>query len=447
MRQTRPILALAAVLAATTLAEANPITSTYNSSPADFNMYVTHGGIPIPWIHSIAYWDPHEWKTRLVIGEWTAPFFSDHMTWALLSYHEVAPHPHPWGQAAIFSDDFFANEYEDYKLVEYVAGGLTTSHGDHSDIYDVVGFVKLGHVFGVDFIIGYCLYEVGVHTDNPDACLTIDTTEMKNEILNDFEDKAGSTSMNVCPSDGSTRLASILDGIPRANLLGVEIHLGGYGQNGPAIVSMGGPLDWTEREDGTLTRNMTFNFPQQYMGNLIQNGCNIVVRTTDFPNGAIRGQCRVVRNILPMNVQILSGTQFSGNVASLGKSDDDKYTILSDDATLTGGIEVVGQSQVPQQQARVLNFFAETSAGRPGLAEIVSMYDYVAGGWGYSRGFVAPTEDDVTTLRRHENDAKRCISSFGQVLSKIEWSPVNDEDPAIDGWALYVDRAVWAATA
>ncbi len=132
------------------------------------------------------------------------------------------------------------------------------------------------------------------------------------------------------------------------------------------------------------------------------------------------------------------GTDFSGDLASLTTSDDAAYCILSDDATLQGEIEFSGflSNAAPSK----LEFVVEQSVGRPGLSYQIDFlktnatYQSITGG-------VAPTADSI--VYAVAATPSQFIGAGNFVGARINWAPVNDEDPSQDGWLLCVDVAHW----
>lgn len=144
--------------------------------------------------------------------------------------------------------------------------------------------------------------------------------------------------------------------------------------------------------------------------------------------------------IVPTSVTTLDGFDFAGELRSLFSSDDDRFSILSDDVTLQGSIQVDGTS--PVSSVAELHFEIESQAGRPGLAMSVAMRNYVVGGFSEVGGGVAPISD--TNLQIVLTSPSRFIQTTTRAMqSKVTWSPINDEDPSQDGWLLSLDLARW----
>ena len=141
-------------------------------------------------------------------------------------------------------------------------------------------------------------------------------------------------------------------------------------------------------------------------------------------------------------IETTEGIEFEGDVSSLLNSDNSRYSALSDDSTLGATMEMFGMMTVVDPTCVWFNY--ESVAGRPGLAEEVSFYDTVANQWASMFGRVAPINDSATTVTVLQNTA-RFKSGLGLVGARIQWRPINDEDPSQDGWLLSLDQASWEA--
>jgi len=137
------------------------------------------------------------------------------------------------------------------------------------------------------------------------------------------------------------------------------------------------------------------------------------------------------------SVTILEGEEAYGNLGSLASSDDDSYCLFNDSASLGASIEVASE---PVSSASSLAFSMETSAGRLGLQQVVKFLNAVTGQWETKVGLVAPTEDRMVRAYAGAN-ASDYVGLSGQVKVRVQWSPINDEAPAVDGWLHCLDVA------
>jgi hypothetical protein len=85
-------------------------------------------------------------------------------------------------------------------------------------------------------------------------------------------------------------------GLPVADLrpeliLGAELYLGGPGEIGPMILSLGSGFDFTPvgAEHAMLYRRDVLIAPE-VMNEILAGNVYALVRTQQFPNGALRGQ-------------------------------------------------------------------------------------------------------------------------------------------------------------
>ncbi|HMS55905.1 MAG TPA: Ig-like domain-containing protein [Fimbriimonadaceae bacterium] len=139
------------------------------------------------------------------------------------------------------------------------------------------------------------------------------------------------------------------------------------------------------------------------------------------------------KSALPTSVAVILGEEFSGNLQSLLCSDDNRFILLSDSSML--GLIEIG-SALPAgktlQQVRL-----ESSVARPGLQEVHSLYNWVNPGWNVVNGRTATLVDSQFVI--NVSSGTLYTSSTGGVRLRVQWNPLNDEDPAVDGWALSVD--------
>lgn len=136
-------------------------------------------------------------------------------------------------------------------------------------------------------------------------------------------------------------------------------------------------------------------------------------------------------------VQVQAGSEFSGNLESLMNSDDDRYCLLSDTDTLQASAEFQGHLNAPGLQT--VTVLLESSATRLGLSQVVSLFDHQTATFSVCGGGVASGTETITQV---SGDASKYVNlnSQGLVRCMVSWSPINDEEPAQDGWLLCVDQ-------
>lgn len=141
----------------------------------------------------------------------------------------------------------------------------------------------------------------------------------------------------------------------------------------------------------------------------------------------------------PTSLLVVQGDELSGNLNSLVYSDDDRFTILSS-STLVGEIEV--SATTPLHAPAAIGFQAESSAARLGLALSVSLYRFSTNSFQTVLGATATGTDSSVSVQLTTNPGNY-ISNTGQMRARVKWAPINDEDPAVDGWALEVDQVAF----
>ena len=147
--------------------------------------------------------------------------------------------------------------------------------------------------------------------------------------------------------------------------------------------------------------------------------------------------------IEPSSYVVTDGTEFSGDLWTLTLSDDYALCVLPNDTTLGAQVQFFGQSAHAAPSEMVFQY--EGHVERPGLSQTVAVYNYALSQYVVMSGGVAPTEDTRTdiVLSGHTADY---IGDGGNVSSEVTWAPINDEEPAADGWLHCVDQAVWRVT-
>lgn len=142
----------------------------------------------------------------------------------------------------------------------------------------------------------------------------------------------------------------------------------------------------------------------------------------------------------PSAYTITSGSEFTGNLASLFTSDDDCVSLFPDSATAIAQVELFGVSRL--QSPSSMTFTLEASAERLGLSQALEFYNYAAGKFDFVSGTVAPTTDtsvDVTLT----TTAPNYVGPNLALRARVTWAPINDEDPAQDGWLHRLDLVDW----
>ncbi|HMS55951.1 MAG TPA: hypothetical protein PKA27_11175 [Fimbriimonadaceae bacterium] len=142
----------------------------------------------------------------------------------------------------------------------------------------------------------------------------------------------------------------------------------------------------------------------------------------------------------PAGYVVTSGEEFEGDLSSLLSSDNNRLTMFNDPTSLAASVEVFANvAAVPTRSYKVT---VETSVARPGLAQSVALRNYTTNSFQVVDGSVATTSDTVREVLM-TTSAAAYVSGALQVRIRLSWSPINDEDPAQDGWLHNVDQVLW----
>ena len=142
----------------------------------------------------------------------------------------------------------------------------------------------------------------------------------------------------------------------------------------------------------------------------------------------------------PDSYTVIEGVEFAGDLAGLFNSDDSRLDVLSDSDTLRCIIDFSGTTTVLAPTS--VKFIFEGSAGRLGLSQALSMYNFDTASFQGVDGRTAPITDTVIEVTM-TGTAGAFVGDEGQLLTRVEWAPINDEDPATDSWVLSTDQAKW----
>lgn len=140
----------------------------------------------------------------------------------------------------------------------------------------------------------------------------------------------------------------------------------------------------------------------------------------------------------PNSYSITKGEEFEGGLASLLASDNTYVSAFNDPFTLQCEIEVVGTVSNANPSQLTIEF--EQRAERLGLAYGVRQFNYLTNAFQVIGGGVATTSDSTYQIMLSTNPARFIQASNKQVKTRIEFSPINDEDPSQDGWLHAWDR-------
>ncbi|HMS54123.1 MAG TPA: hypothetical protein PKA27_01860 [Fimbriimonadaceae bacterium] len=137
---------------------------------------------------------------------------------------------------------------------------------------------------------------------------------------------------------------------------------------------------------------------------------------------------------------LVRGAEFQGQLSSLWQVDNDLLDVFSDDSSLDAEIEVVGAS--PATSGSQLRLECEYWVERFGLSTSIQFFNVVTRRFQSIGGAVSAT--NRTLIAVSTNSPGLFIDEGGAVRARVRWAPINDEDPAQDGWLHRIDRLEWA---
>ncbi|HMS54194.1 MAG TPA: hypothetical protein PKA27_02230 [Fimbriimonadaceae bacterium] len=137
-------------------------------------------------------------------------------------------------------------------------------------------------------------------------------------------------------------------------------------------------------------------------------------------------------------VDVLEGEIFDGGLESIASSDDNVLALFNDPTTLAGSLKL--SANIGIGSASSLAAVVETSAARPGLQESIAFRNQTNGNWEVKGGRVA-TPYDWFFKSGAGSASALYVAANGTVEVRLTWNPINDEDPATDGWLMSLDAA------
>lgn len=144
----------------------------------------------------------------------------------------------------------------------------------------------------------------------------------------------------------------------------------------------------------------------------------------------------------PSSVQINHGTQGGGTLASFFASDDNRFGVQADELDPNPQLTLIGTS--PTQAASQIYFHVETRASRSDMIQVVELYNYSNSNWDtVARWTKSATLSDSSDIYLAKTNLTQLIrQSTREMQARMTWIPIS-ESTAFDGWASYVDQAVW----
>lgn len=216
-----------------------------------------------------------------------------------------------------------------------------------------------------------------------------------------------------------------------ANVTAAHIHKAAVGVAGPVIKAYTGATGTR-----SYSSNNTFTLSAAEETDMLNGLYYSNIHSTALPGGEVRGQMHfAVRATTTTSYEVLSGSEFMGDLSSLMSDDGNELCMLNDESTLVTEIEIRGTSNVPGAN---YEFKALIDVTRPGLSYNLSLLNsanqFVSAGGGTITGPGTILFNGTTAQYRRPN---------GDMGARIKWQPINDEDPSQDGWAICIDQAVW----
>lgn len=142
----------------------------------------------------------------------------------------------------------------------------------------------------------------------------------------------------------------------------------------------------------------------------------------------------------PSSANVIQGDVLTGDLASLISSDDNRFVALSDSFSLQTVFEF-GAVAFQTAAGRML-IDVEAACERLGLTLSVDARRFTDNQWVNLYGQIGTGDDSMLTidLTTSVNDY---IGDTGELGLRVSWEPVNDEDPAMDGWSCLLDQVRW----
>lgn len=447
MTNSLRISATCAILGATSLAPASDFLD-WNVAETVWNYKATflHDGIFFSHTHLVDHVGSVLWKVWGPFVCDTGFLSDDTMAWAVANQHQVAPHQEAPGVIVTWADVETPGKAPDinFKFVTLEAEQSVHGHGEHYDVFNTKGIYKLSHFAGIDKVEGFADIMRGMHTDNPDAVIQIDSTSVEDLLHSSDDDSVGVSSYTINPSTGEFDASLAILAQPPGSLIQVTLNLGGPGQVGPVILDLGGQGLWQSRLDGTaVSRDFNGQFPMQHMGSLLSGQVYLQVTNAQHPFGSIRGQLtKTPYGVRPSSMSVVRGTAVNGSVASVEASDDTMLVLQKNVVPIGTTSELVqvaftGWSWVTNPQT--LRIQAETSVSLPNALQRVYLQNQ------FTQQFemvdqrpVSQTESklDVSV----NNQPGRFVKADGTVVAKLGFVALG---PQPKYWTASVDKVHW----
>lgn len=190
--------------------------------------------------------------------------------------------------------------------------------------------------------------------------------------------------------------------------------------------------------DSTFNWNVGTNLPVGWNMNGFGHSGTVPAGTTPYTVN-IRLTPTVA---FPLSYVVTDGYEIGGGITDLVASDDAYLAVLSGDDL---GTQIEFTSVSPIATPSQIKITAETATTRFGLVAVLAARNYTSSTWVEVDGRIAPTSDTVVVGTINAN-VSQFIGPSNEIKARLSWNPINDEDPAQDGWVSFVDLLRWDFT-
>lgn len=138
---------------------------------------------------------------------------------------------------------------------------------------------------------------------------------------------------------------------------------------------------------------------------------------------------------------VVEGEEFAGDLNSLRSADENALQVFSDPANLSANVQFEGRTSVAVPAEYSIH--VRSSVDRLGISETLYTYNFATDQWVavFGRTSTVTTSAFSATLTSNLGDYR---DGNGDVRARLAWSPINDEDPSVDGWLHKVDQFFWS---
>lgn len=202
-----------------------------------------------------------------------------------------------------------------------------------------------------------------------------------------------------------------------------------------AIVNARGELSAGESETVTYKPNQ----------NYYSTGYGRVERLVGIKRaGSSTSQARTIilsrgMHATPDLFNLVLGEPFNDDLNNLAVSDDQYFSLFNDSVSSSAAVHFFGTK--PDGGIARLRAIFEGRVERAGLVESVYRRNYNTGTWSFIHGASSKRQDQVYEILDTEDTAT--YFGNGRMGLMMFWTPVNDEEPAQDGWLHRIDQIRW----